>query len=117
MSNRNHNETKRGFYITNESWYFSPSLLNPDENFEILIGMFDEDGSATGEFKVVWVDISGKSTPKLEAFNDSWSALLEFPDVLQFMKDVDSERVSPREFALKLVSFGVSDLTKRIRND
>jgi hypothetical protein len=87
-------------------------LLGPS-----LIGMYYPDGGTSGEFAVRWTRLGGKVVPRLEAFDDSWSALAHFGDLLEWMATVDDQCVGPKEFTEKLREFGIRDKTKRVEGE
>jgi hypothetical protein len=109
---KSHEGCERGFYILSESWY-ADSVKREGTIDEIMIGMYHPDGGSTGEFAVRWIMLANKATPRLEAYDDSWSALQNFRDMLNWMESVDNQNISPKSFAEALRNFGVKDLTKR----
>lgn len=113
QSKNKHEGCFRAFIILSEAYYGNAVRWHNTSIDEILIGMYDPKGGTTGEFFVRWVDVNGP-TPRLEAFNDSWSALQQFTDLLEWMATVDGQRVSPQEFAEKLRQLGIKDETVRI---
>lgn len=107
-----HQECQRGFSILSEAWHARTSLSDRTVD-EIMIGMYHPEGGTTGEFCVTWDKLGGRVVPKLEAFNDSWSALAKFADVLSWMASFDDREITPKQFADALRTMGVKDLTER----
>jgi hypothetical protein len=113
MMDKTHDRCVRGFSIRSEAWY-GKMPLDEDMLDEIMVGMYHPEGGTTGEFGVRWSMIGGEATPRLEVFNDAWSALVNFTDLLEWMASVDDQHVSPKEFSEALKRIGVKDLTERI---
>ena len=76
-----------------------------------MIGFYNE--GTSGEFAIRWEQLGGRSIPRLQAYDDSWSALVHFKDLLDAMASVDNENISPEQFCKLLVSLGIKDLTER----
>jgi hypothetical protein len=110
---KNHDGCVRSYIHTSAAWYGGANVLRDGVEDEVMIGMYDPDGGTTGEFAVRWYKLSGKLTPKLEAYDDAWSALLQFQDVLAMMAELDGEDPSPAEFCRILEDAGVKDTTER----
>lgn len=109
-----HKGCERGFTILSESWY-RRQAVEPGTLDEIIVGMYDPDGGSSGEFLIRWLMVAYELTPFLKAFNDSWYALQKFGDLLTWMGSIDNQRITPKEFAEKLRTMGINDLTKRVR--
>ena len=105
----------RAFTHTGASWY-GPSSLRSDELDEIMVGFYASDGGTSGEFAIRWVKVGDKWSPRLEAFDDSWSALNHFTDLLALMAQHDSEDMTPETFCELLKECGIKDQTQRQRN-
>lgn len=105
---KNHDGTIRGFHWSNKAWY-----AHVIEHPQVHFGMYDPvDGGTTGEMCMTWVVLNNKYTPKLECFDDAWSALSIFPDLIQKMAEVDSEDITDTQFVQMLLECGFKDLTK-----
>lgn len=102
----------RGFHHFNEAHYSKNVQLYDGASDEIMVGLYDTDGGTTGEFAIIWVNVSGRELPQLQAFSDSWKALGEFKDLLTAMETAE-EYITPEKFCKLLVSLGVVDLTDR----
>ncbi len=110
-----HDGCVRGFYVLSQSWYGRVNMaVSPDLIEEITIGMYHPEGGTTGEFAIRWAMLSGKPTPRLEAFDDAWHALTQFSDLLRWMASLDDENPSPQRVADALMALGVKDLTERV---
>lgn len=104
---KNHDGCIRGYYRTSKSWY-----AKSVDNIEINFGMFHPDGGTSGEMTMEWIELSGKLCARLKTFEDSWSALSLFTDLIQKMGEVDSEHIQEEEIAKMLNSCGFKDLTE-----
>ena len=110
---RKHAGDIRGYSLLSEAYYGKGILSMGVVVDEVTIGMYCPDGGTSGEFCVQWVVLCGKVTPQLTAFDDSWSALAMFSDVMAKMAKVDSDDISPKQFCALLDSCGVVDRTPR----
>jgi len=82
---------------------------------DVTIGFYSEEGGTSGEFSVVWENLGGSHgvSAKLVAWNDSWSALAEMPELIGLMNELDSVRMSPDDFCKRLIELGFKDRTMR----
>lgn len=98
----------RGFHWTSRAYYAS----SIGDRQEILFGMYDENGEGTsGEMAIRWVDVGAKVAPRLEVFDDAWSALFLFNDLLEAMSEVDGQNITQEDFVALLLDHGFIDLT------
>lgn len=104
----NHEGNIRGYIRCSKAYY---AELHGN-TIEVTVGMYAPDGGTSGEFMFEWVDLSGVLYPRLKAFDDSWSALWMFQDLLQAMSGIDDEGIQEPEFCQLLDSLGISDMTK-----
>lgn len=114
---RNHTGAVRGFHIYNEAWYsrLAAGAQMPREfPASIQIGMYHPEGGTSGEFQVIWMELAGKLTPQLRVFDDGWSALLRFGDLLGWMGLHDSDDPSAEKMAAAMRELGIKDLTERV---
>ena len=109
---RNHEGCIRGFYRCSKAWY-----ADKNRDTEIAIGMYDPEGGTSGEFSVKWSELGSRIVMQLRAYDDSWSALACFADLLAGMANMDSDKISEPEFANFLTAIGVKDLTPYNRNE
>lgn len=109
---RDHTGHFRGFFIARESWHFRPGNL--DSQFDdIEIGMYSPEGGTSGEFSIRWVSLCGKEVPRLEVFNDGWSALSRFSDLLDVLSQEDDNDLTREEVKTILLQLGIKDITQR----
>lgn len=106
-----HDGCNRQFIHTNRAWYGPTRLASGRVIDEITIGMYHPEGGTTGEFAIRWVELGRSIVPMLCAFDDAWSSLSMFNDVLDKMASVDDQYISPDDFCKMLVSCGVEDAT------
>jgi len=99
----------RGYHHYSRCWY---SEVLPEDDY-ITIGIYDSEGCGMiGEFTVTWHLVTQQPFPRLEAYDDSWSTLIQFSDVLEKMAEVNDKNITPLEFCKLLESCGVVDLTE-----
>lgn len=92
---RDHNDCERGYCVHTDAWW---KRHTDDSRPEVEFGMYDPEGDVSGVASVVWETLDGKEIPKLECFDDGWSALSLFPDLIQEMGKVDSDNITPDDF-------------------
>jgi hypothetical protein len=109
---KTHTGCKRQFVHGAEAWYAGTSIGSDRVDY-VCIGMYHPDGGSTGEFMVTWLKLGDKVVPRLEVFDDAWSALWKFADVLQVMAGLDNESITPNDFCLMLLGQGIEDATPR----
>lgn len=107
-----HDGCKRAFIQLSRTWYADSVLKYSPIVDEITIGMYHPDGGTSGEFCIRWEPLWANISPRLLCFDDSWSALCEFKDMLDFMAEFDDTCISPDEFRDKLISLGIQDITQ-----
>ena len=74
--------------------------------------MYDPEGGSSGEMSMEWVEIGRDiKTPQLMVFDDGWSALGLFTDLIQELAKVDSENINDDQFCEILDRLGFKDLT------
>jgi hypothetical protein len=116
MNNKEkHKGDVRGFVQTSKAWYAKTSLTSPNIAESIMIGFYSPEGGTSGEFEVVWERLCSKFTPRLKAFDDGWSALFGFGDLLEAMAGIDGQDVSPDEFVVILESLSIENMTETER--
>jgi hypothetical protein len=108
---KDHTDCKRGFTHTSAAWYGKAVLANCPEMDRVTMGFYHPEGGTTGEFAIEWLTVGGKVTPQLQAFNDGWSALHLFADVLAKLAERDSEDPTPNDVCAILLACGVEDMT------
>ena len=106
---KEHDECIRGYHRSSKAWY-SKSV----DEIEINFGMFHPDGGTTGEMNIEWIELNGQLCARLKCFEDAWSALSLFTDLIQEMGKIDSELIQEEDFAKLLDKCGFKDLTEYI---
>lgn len=107
---KDHDGCKRGFYRSGKAWY--AEAIGGDT--AIHVGMYHEEGGSSGEMSVHWISLGGKSVPQLRAFDDSWSSLFLFTDLVAEMAEVDDQNVTEEQFVEMLLKCGFEDQTQYI---
>jgi len=107
-----HEGDKRQFTQLSRAWYADANLPENGKVEIITIGFYCPGGGTSGEFEVSWSYLGGRLVPKLRAYDDSWSALYEFSDLLDCMAGVDGRNITPDEFCKLLVNLGIEDATR-----
>lgn len=111
MKNK-HEGCEKGFTHLSKAWYGEACLKDSEVIDKITIGFYAQDGGTSGEFCVAWEGLAGRPVPRLCVYDDGWSALNEFSDLIKKMADFDGQDISPEEFADLLLSMGIKDRTK-----
>lgn len=107
---KDHEGDYRGFVWGSQAYYWQ--ALGHDYD-EVTFGLFSPEGGTSGEMSVRWETLGGSDVPKLHAFDDAWSALSTFSDVIAEMGERDNENMTPQEFVDLLLSCGFKDDTPR----
>lgn len=108
---KDHEGDIRTFVLLSEAWY--KSVREADLVDEVMFGLDSPGGGTSGEMSVRWKELGGNNVPKLEVFDDGWSALATFPDVIEEMGKMDNENITPKQFCSLLLSCGFHDKTPR----
>ena len=111
MISPKHYECERQFMQLSRAWYGKESLKISDYVDEIMIGFYPKGGGTTGEFAIRWIIIGEHIVPQLQSFDDSWSALWEFRDLLEKLAEIDNKKTSPKEICNLLTGLGITDAT------
>lgn len=106
---KDHSGCKRAFIRPNRAWYSTTEKEN-----EVNFGMYDDEGGTSGEMTMAWVQLGlgGRSVPQLQVFDDAWSALASFGDLVQELGRADGENISPSEFVDILIKCKFRDKTE-----
>lgn len=100
----------RGYHRSHLAWYAKANNITEPE---ILFGLFDpEEGGTTGGMVMEWVNIGGESVANLNVFEDAWSTLSLFTDLIQRMGEVDNQLIQEPEFCKMLDECGFIDMTE-----
>lgn len=105
---RDHTGDIRCYYRSTKAYY---AKNIPNENLHVMFGMYHPEGGSSGEMKIEWVDIGSKKTPQLQVFDDAWSALGLFPDLIKKLSKADSQDINDDEFCAILDRLGFKDIT------
>lgn len=104
---KQHEGCIRGYHRSSKAWY---AKANNKDRIEVIFGMYLEGDGTSGEMTMEWVELSNKHA-RLKTFEDSWSVLALFTDLIQRMGEVDSEGIQEEEFCKMLDECGFKDLT------
>lgn len=112
MKTKSHDGSVRGFYHLAEAWY---AEVNHSSEYtdEVNFGLFAIEGGTTGEMTVSWKELGGKSVPELRVFDDGWSVLATFTDLIVEFGKLDDQNITPKEFCALLLRLGFEDQTPR----
>jgi hypothetical protein len=80
-----------------------------------MVGLFEPDGGTSGVWAMRWAEVGGKSTARMEAFSDSWSALATMNDVLTELAKTDTDTdngITVDAFVALLLRLGFEDRTE-----
>ncbi len=110
---KDHLGTYRGFIVEKEAWYAAAAPLPDNYTDRITFGLYDSGGGTSGEMDIRWKPLGGKSVPQLQCFDDGWSALTSFSDLLVEMALVDGQSITPKQFCSILIRCGFKDDTPR----
>lgn len=111
---KNHTGAVRAFSVLSQAWY---AKHDPDDTIidRIMLGFYHSDGGTSGEFSIRWKELSGRVVPRLCAFDDAWSALHHFADVIEALAALDDKAPSSMEVCTVLKRCGLVDQTARQR--
>lgn len=99
----------RAYHRSNKA-YYAKALVR--EETVVNFGMFDPEGGTSGEMNMTWVEIGRDiACPQLQVFDDGWSALGLFTDLIQELAKVDSKNINDDKFCDILERLGFKDLT------
>lgn len=111
-----HEGDERRFIIMSQAWYGDAAKQGTDGNpggDEVLLGFYCPDGGTSGEFSIKWRELGNRLVPYLKAFDDSWSALHKFSDVVAALATLDAKNPTVNQVAAVLLKCGVIDATPR----
>lgn len=110
---KDHEGDIRRCYWTNKHW---PHARNKTP--EVMFGLYCPEGGTSGEMAFRWRDLGGvRMHPQLCVFDDGWSALATFTDLIQVLADHDNTDPTPEEIIAILVSCGFTDMTDAPKED
>lgn len=93
----------RGYYRDSKSVY----SLN---TIQVTFGMYHPQSKRGNEMVMKWVDLEGKYVAKLECFEDAFTMLKLFSDVVEKLSETNL--ITEEEFCELLEDCGFEDLTK-----
>lgn len=109
-----HEGTQKGFVHHASAWYANRVKLPVYVVDQITFGYYTPDGGTTGEMVMTWYRLGvNEVAPKLEVFNDAWSALATFADLIAALGQRDDQPTTPEQFCDLLREHGFVDLTQR----
>jgi hypothetical protein len=112
MKTKDHKGCVRAFYHLSEAWY-AEANRSSEYTDDVTFGMFAIEGGTTGEMAVRWQELGGKSVPQLRVFDDGWSALATFTDLIVELGKFDDRNITPKDFCALLIRLGFEDQTPR----
>jgi hypothetical protein len=100
----------RGFHWSSRAWYAKANkLILP----EVTFGMYEENGEdCCAEMVMRWHDLGNTITPRLECFEDAWSVLNSFNDLILALSMYTGKNISDETFVSILKMHNFKDLTK-----
>lgn len=104
---KNHEGCIRAYTRSSKAWYGKKF-----DKIEVMFGMYDPEGGTSGEMCVEWKELGGELCARLKSFEDSWSALSLFPDLIQKMGDLDGAKIQEEDFCKLLDSCSFKDITE-----
>lgn len=102
----------REFIVSHRAYY---ARVLPSDRIEVNLSLSSREGGTAGEFAIRWHQLGGRPVPRLEAFGDSWNALVNhFGDVLAWLASQDGEDPQVDDVVSALKGMGIEDGTKYI---
>jgi hypothetical protein len=115
-TSKRHKGHLRQFIINSQAWHGRASRqargVKPGED-DITLGFYNPEGGTSGEFTIRWRQLDSRVVPYLHAFEDSWSALANFHDVITGLAELDGTNPTVEAVAQVLLACGVRDATER----
>ncbi len=110
---RDHSGCIRGYRQLSRAWYGLACLSKEGLVDQVTFGFYHPEGGTTGEIYVEWSPLVSdeRPTPRLHLYDDAFSALAHFKDVLDRLADFDNADIQPWEFCQILRECGFQDLT------
>lgn len=110
---KNIKDFKRGFVSLSRSWFGECCPTEKGVIDAITIEVDELDGDIWGEFEINWMLIGkGESVARISIFDGCWDAFFHCTDLIEKMKEIDGQNISPDDFCKMLVELGFEDLTK-----
>ncbi len=114
MEIEKHKGCSRGYHRSSKAWY---AKFNNTDRIRVQFGMYAKDGSTSGEMSVEWVLLDNNLCARLKSFEDGWSALALFTDLIQKLGEVDNQLIQEVDFCKILDDCGFKDLTSYTEYD
>jgi len=104
---------ERQFYHLSKCWYGKNNLKNANYIDEVCFGLYYPGDGAVGELVMKWYELNGEIIPKLSMFDDSFDILRQLNDVVEFLAEVDGQKIRPDEFCEGLKELGFKDASEK----
>jgi|GEM_PF-2977409 hypothetical protein len=104
---KDHTGCIRAYSRASKTYY-----ANKNDRLRVDFGMYMPGDGSSGECAMEWIDLNGTLCARLKAFEDSWSALSLFTDLIQEMGKVDGNEIQEPEFCKMLDKCGFKDITE-----
>ena len=108
---KGYGEYTRGFVWSSKAWYHQLTAIEE----EIWFGLYHPEGKTSGEMCMVWKELSEQRVPQLQVYDDAWSTLPRFADLLEKMGEMDKKHITQEQFIEMLTSCGFEDQTQYTR--
>lgn len=102
-----HEGSEKGFHVSHKAWY-----KNIISTPSISIGMYQDDGSTTGEFSISWEELGGELVPRINMYDDAWDLFKTMAELFSALPEMNDTKPSPDGVIKLLKSLGYKDLTK-----
>lgn len=104
----------RQYSILSKAWYAKKILENRDFVEEVTFGDYESD--KTFELAMCWYNLkdSKPHAPRLEMFDDSFIALVEYRELFEHLAKFNNLNISPEQFCEILRQHGFEDKTPYI---
>lgn len=117
-----HEGYERCFNQLSRTWHGNYTKRNHKYDGEyddiIYVGFYHPEGGISGEFRFNFGSfISGGDYIEMVSYNDSWSSLFYFSDLIEEMAVIDDKDVTPDEFVRILIGLGIKDRTRVNKDD
>lgn len=107
---RDHKRHVKRFIHLKKAWYAMSALKEAKFVDEVSFGLYVPKDGTSGEMAMRWYVIDDKApAPKLEVFDDAFSALARFRKVIDKLAEVDSDRITPEAFSNILKACGFEE--------
>lgn len=101
----------RGYIHLKEAWYAEACLQGREFADQVTFGPIINDGESVADIQITWYPLNNRLAPRLEAFDDTWVALVECSDILGAMTHTTD--ITAENFCHLLDLYGFTDMTPR----